>query len=143
MKGITPLRESFDYTLWGYPIWYIKRKRLEMYSMVGVMLAGFFLIFAPLGMSPMGKNLVWGSTFITQWVLIGMGTMRHRLLKDLKSAPLRCDCGGNYVDAWDLGFYSDGYHLICDNDDVGDGWACEKYIVNPTIKSDSLRTKNK
>ena len=139
MKVFSPLRESFDYNLYGYPIWYIKRKRFEWTLLITSSVIGLLIIFTPLGFSSTIKMILWLVPFSMEILAIIMGFMRYRLLKDLENDPLRCDCGGHYVDPDELGFVSDGYYLICDNDDVGDGWACEKKIVNPSIESQQRR----
>ena len=139
MKVFSPLRESFDYNLYGYPIWYIKRKRFEWTLLITSSVIGLLIIFTPLGFSSTIKMILWLVLFSMEILAIIMGFMRYRLLKDLENDPLRCDCGGHYVDPDELGFVSDGYYLICDNDDVGDGWACEKKIVNPSIESQQRR----
>jgi len=139
MKVFSPLRESFDYKLYGYPIWYIKRKRFEWTLLITSSVIGLLIIFTPLGFSSTIKMILWLVPFSMEILAIIMGFMRYRLLKDLENDPLRCDCGGHYVDPDELGFVSDGYYLICDNDDVGDGWACEKKIVNPSIESQQRR----
>jgi len=143
MKVFRSPRDSLDYTLYEYPIWYIKRKRLD-FVMLGLgCLLGFSIIFLPSNLTPTHKNIIWASTQSLPIMTIIMQLMRHKLLKDLENDPLRCDCGGRYVDPDELGFVSDGYYLICDNDDVGDGWACEKQIVNPSIASDKLGSEDK
>ena len=140
MRLFVPARESLDYVLYHYPIWYIKRKRLEWSLLIGVTLIGILFLFAPLGFSSVNKAILWMIPFSMELVAITMGIMRHRLLKDLEKNSLRCDCGGRFVDPDELGFVSDGYYLICDNDNVGDGWACEKKIVNPSISKHRTRS---
>lgn len=139
MKLYRPIRESFDYKLFNYPVWYIKRKRLEWTLLIGFSLLNLLVVFLPLGLSSINKMILWLVPFSMEIVVIIMGSMKYRLLKDLENDPLRCDCGGYYVDPDELGFVSDGYYLICNNDDVGDGWACEKKIVNPSINSSPRR----
>ena len=140
MSLFKPARYSFDYVVFNYPIWYIKRKRLEWMLLIGFTVLGFFIIFVPLGLSPTNKTLLWLVPFSMEIITLIMGFMRHELLKNLENDPLRCNCGGHFVDPDDLGFVSDGYYLICDNEDVGDGWACENKIVNPSIYKHKKRS---
>ena len=47
---------------------------------------------------------------------------------DLWKSEYICPCGGHFVEPLELGFDSDGAHLICDNEDCGDGSPCERYV---------------
>ena len=133
-------RNSLDYTLWEYPIWFIKRKRFEFAILwVGSFISLIWVFFAPNSLVYPQKTIIWLALETIPACSILMSKYRFDLLHDLENDPLRCDCGGHFVDPDELGFVSDGYHLICDNDDVGDGWACEKSIVNPSIVSAGLR----
>jgi len=60
----------------------------------------------------------------------------------LENDPLRCECGGHFVLPSELGFDDCGV-LICDNENgVGPGYPCEKWIVIPPDYQSSKEKAN-
>ena len=117
------------------PVWYDNWNKREGYLLsIGFMILLLGPILDRIDIAFIG--------FLIMLITAPLQDHRFKRMKKLREDPMRCECGGNYVTPWELGFDAPADHLVCDNEHGnGRGIPCESWIVAPLDYS-LLQTPN-